>query len=141
MNQILTRWLTLTAAILLAAYLLDGIRIAGFFSALGAAALLGIFNAVLRPIAILLTLPLNVMTLGLFTFVINAVLLKLVSGVIRGFDVVGFWPAVFGSLVISAVSWALNTFIRERTANAPRAARPSDGDIIDLEEKGKNRWE
>jgi len=141
MNHLLTRWLTLTAAILLAAYLLDGIRMAGFFSALCAAALLGIFNAVLRPIAILLTLPFNVMTLGLFTFVINAVLLKMVSGLIRGFDVTGFWPAVFGSVVISAVSWALNTFIRERPADAPGAKRPADGNIIDLEDKGNNRWE
>jgi len=141
MNQILTRWLTLTAAILLSAYLLDGIRVAGFFSALCAAALLGIFNAVLRPIAILLTLPLNVLTLGLFTFVINAVLLKMVSGLIRGFDVIGFWPAVLGAVVISAVSWALNTFIRERAADAPGPTRPADGNIIDLEDKGNNRWE
>jgi putative membrane protein len=141
MYLILTRWLTLTAAIMLAAYVLDGIRVAGFFSALSAAALLGIFNAVLRPVAILLTLPINLLTLGLFTFVINAVLLKMVSGVIRGFDVIGFWPAVFGSLVISVVSWALNTFLRERTPIAPRAARPSDGDVIDLEDKGNNRWE
>ena len=141
MNHLLARWLTLTAAILLAAYLLDGIRVGGFFSALCAAALLGIFNAVLRPIALLLTLPFNVMTLGLFTFVINALLLKMVSGLIRGFDVMGFWPAVFGSVVISAASWALNTFIRERPAGAPGATRPADGSIIDLEDKGNNRWE
>ena len=141
MNHLLARWLTLTAAILLAAYLLDGIRVGGFFSALCAAALLGIFNAVLRPIALLLTLPFNVMTLGLFTFVINALLLKMVSGLIRGFDVTSFWPAVFGSVVISAASWALNTFIRERPAGAPGATRPADGSIIDLEDKGNNRWE
>ena len=141
MNHLLTRWLTLTAAILLAAYLLDGIRVGGFFSALCAAALLGIFNAVLRPIALLLTLPFNVMTLGLFTFVINALLLKMVSGLIRGFDVTGFWPAVLGSVVITAASWALNTFIRERSAGARGEARPADGGIIDLEDKGNNRWE
>jgi putative membrane protein len=141
MNHLLTRWLTLTAAILLAAYLLDGIRVGGFFSALCAAALLGIFNAVLRPVALLLTLPFNVMTLGLFTFVINAILLKLVSALIRGFDVTGFWPAVIGSVVISAVSWVSNTFIRERSTGAPGATRPADGSIIDLEDKGNNRWE
>jgi putative membrane protein len=141
MNRLFTRWLTLTAAILLAAYLLDGIRIGGFFSALCAAALLGIFNAVLRPIAILLTLPLNVLTFGLFTFVINAVLLKMVSGLIRGFDVTGFWPAVFGSIVISVVSWALNTFIRERSSGPPGAERPADENVIDLKDKGNNRWE
>ncbi|MGE5248686.1 MAG: phage holin family protein [Bacteroidota bacterium] len=141
MNLILLRWLTMTAAIILAAYLLDGIRVSGFFSALCAAALLGIFNAVLRPIAILLTLPINIMTLGLFTFVINAILLRMVSGIIRGFDVSGFWPAVFGSLVISTVSWILTTLIRERTSGSPDSPPSADGDVIDLEDKGHNRWE
>jgi hypothetical protein len=65
----------------------------------------------------------------------------MVSGLIRGFDVTGFWPAVFGSVVISAVSWAVNTFIRERPAAAPGAKRPADSNIIDLEDKGNNRWE
>jgi putative membrane protein len=141
MNLILLRWLTMTAAIILTAYLLDGIRVSGFFSALCAAALLGIFNAVLRPIAILLTLPINIMTLGLFTFVINAILLKMVSGIIRGFDVNGFWPAVFGSFVISVISWVLTALIRERTSGSPPAPRSADGDVIDLEDKGHNRWE
>jgi putative membrane protein len=81
------------------------------------------------------------MTLGLFTFVINAILLKMVSGIIRGFDVSGFWPAVFGSLVISAVSWTLTTLIRERTSGSPQAPRSADGDVVDLEDKGHNRWE
>jgi len=76
------------------------------------------------------------MTLGLLTFAINAVLLKMVSGLIRGFDVIGIPPAVFGCVVSSTVSWALNTFIRERTANAPGAVRRADGNIIDLEDKG-----
>ena len=141
MTHLLVRWLTLTVAILVSAYLIEGIRVAGFFSALCAAALLGIFNAVLRPVFLILTLPVNILSFGLFTFVINAVLLKMVSGLIRGFDVTGFWPAVFGSVVISAVSWALNTFIRERPADAPGAKRPVDGNIIDLEDKGNNRWE
>ncbi|MCK7502648.1 MAG: phage holin family protein [Desulfobacterales bacterium] len=64
----------------------------------------------------LLTLPFNLKDPGLFTFVINASFAQMVSGLIRGFDVTGFWPAVLGSVVISAVSWALNTFIRERSA-------------------------
>jgi putative membrane protein len=125
------RWLTLTAAILLASYMLNGIHVSGFFSALGAAAILGILNAFFRPIALLLTLPINVLTLGLFTFVINAVMLKMASGVINGFDVRGFWPAVFGALIISLVSWAVNTFIGE-SGNVT---------IIDLKHKGGNRWE
>lgn len=125
------RWLTLTAAILIASYVLEGIHVSGFFSALGAAAILGILNAFFRPIALLLTLPINILTLGLFTFVINAVMLKMASGVIGGFDVRGFWTAVFGSLIISLVSWLVNTFINES----------GRVDVIDLHNKGGNRWE
>ena len=131
MRGIALRWLTLTGAILLASYMLNGIRIDGFISALGAAAILGILNAFFRPIALLLTLPINVLTLGLFTFVINAVMLKMASGVIAGFHVDGFWPAVFGALIISMVSWGLNTFINGR----------GHVDVIDLKHKGGNRWE
>jgi putative membrane protein len=131
MRGIALRWLTLTGAILLASYMLDGIRIDGFVSAIGAAAILGILNAFFRPIALLLTLPINVLTLGLFTFVINAVMLKMASGVIGGFHVNGFWPAVLGALIISLVSWALNAFINER----------GQVDIIDLKHRGGNRWE
>ena len=125
------RWLTLTAAILLASYVLDGIYISGFLSALGAAAILGILNAFFRPIALILTLPINVLTLGLFTFVINAIMLKMASGVIGGFEVRGFWTAVFGALIISLVSWAANTFI----ADSGRV------DVINLKHRGNNRWE
>jgi putative membrane protein len=114
MNGLLIRWLTLTLAILLAAYLIDGIYVSGFFAAFFAAAMLGILNAFFRPIALILTLPINLLTLGLFTFVINAAMLKMASGVIGGFVVQGFWPAVFGSLVISLVSFLLNTFIGSR---------------------------
>ena len=131
MRGIALRWLTLTGAILLASYMLDGIHVRGFMSALGAAAILGILNAFFRPVALILTLPINILTLGLFTFVINAVMLKMASGVISGFEVVGFWPAVFGALIISLVSWGLNTSINER----------GRVDFIDLRHKGGNRWE
>ena len=113
MRGLTLRWLTLTVAILLASYLLNGIYVSSFFSALGAAAILGILNAFFRPIALLLTLPLNILTFGLFTFIVNAVMLKMASGVISGFQVHGFWTAVFGSLLISLASWALNTLISE----------------------------
>jgi len=131
MRGIFIRWLTLTAAIMFTAYLLDGIWVRGFFSALSAAAILGMLNAFFRPIAILLTLPINILTLGLFTFLINAFLLKMVTGVVSGFRVHGFWTAIIGSLLISAVSWLLNSFISERgTVN-----------YIDLKHRGGNRWE
>ena len=131
MRGIALRWLTLTGAILLASYMLEGIHVAGFLSALGAAAILGILNAFFRPIALILTLPINILTLGLFTFVINAVMLKMASGVISGFEVHGFWPAVFGALIISLVSWGLNTFIDDN----------GSVDVIELHHRGGNRWE
>ena len=156
MNGIFIRWLTLTGAIILTSYLLDGIHVSGFVSAFFAAAMLGILNALFRPVLILLTLPINILTLGFFTFVINALLLKTASGVIRGFDVDGFWYAIFGSLIISAISWLLNSFITERGSVSyhrpdpgtqyPGRARPenptkNENDTIDLENKGDDRWE
>jgi len=139
---IFIRWLILTAAIIAASYLIDGIRISGFFSAFFAAAVLGILNALFRPILFILTLPINIMTLGLFTFVINALLLKMASGVIPGFDVHGFWSAVFAALIISGVNWILSSFINEQG----RIARVEKGqmeeeDYIDLEKHDDDTWE
>ena len=150
MNGIIIRWLTLTAAIVFTSYMLDGIHVSGFLSALLAAAMLGILNAFLRPIALLLTLPINILSLGFFTFVINALMLKMASGIITGFDVIGFWSAIFGSLLISAISWLLNSFVNDRgtvtSFNSEYKARhpqdrPSGNDTIDLENKGDDRWE
>ncbi len=156
MNGILIRWLTLSAAILLTSYLLEGIQVSGFGAAIFAAAMLGVLNALFRPILILLTLPINILTLGLFTFIINALMLKMASGLINGFDVHGFWSAVFGALIISAVSWLINSFISERgtityystghRTRRPHQVRPhhrnsSNDDTIDLENKGDDRWE
>jgi putative membrane protein len=114
LKGLLIRWLVLTISIILTSYLFDGIYVASFSSALFAALVLGILNALFRPILIVITLPINILTLGLFTFVINALLLKMVSGVVPGFYVHGFWSAVFGSLIISIVSWLLSSFVNER---------------------------
>jgi len=133
MKGLFIRWLILTAAIYLAARFIDGIEVHGFVPALLAAAALGVLNALLRPVLIILTLPLNILTLGLFTFVINALLLKMASGVISGFDVLGFWTAFFGALIISVTSWLLNRFIGS-------AGRVETGDVIDLKQRG-GRWE
>lgn len=142
MQGIFIRWLTLTLAVILTAYVVEGITISGFFSALFAAAALAVLNAFFRPVVLLLTLPVNVLTLGLFTFVINAVMLKMASGIIPGFDVVGFWPAVWGSLLISAVSWLLNTFITDRgSVGRVDPGRSSTPPVIDLEKKDDDRWE
>jgi len=131
MRGIFLRWLILTVAIIVTSYLLDGIRVTSFLSAFFAAAILGILNAFFRPILFILTLPINVLSLGLFTFVINAIMLMMVSGTISGFEVYGFWSAVFGSLLISLVSWILTSFINER----------GTVHYIDLKKVGRNRWE
>ena len=131
MKGILIRWLTVTCAITLASYLLDGIHVSGFLSAFFAAAMLGVLNAFFRPIALILTLPINILSLGFFTFVINAAMLKMASAVISGFDVEGFWTAVFGSLIISIVSFGINVLISER----------GEVDTIELHHRGNNRWE
>jgi putative membrane protein len=141
------RWIILTVAIIFASYVLEGIHVQDFFSAFFAAALLGLLNVFFRPILIILTLPINILSLGLFTFVINAVLLKMVSGVVSGFDVVGFWAAVFGSLIISVISWILNSFVRgdrgftiiRRHGKYRRSNE--NGNYIDLDEKGDDKWE
>ena len=134
MNGIIIRWLVLTFAIILTSYLLDGIQITGFFSALLAAAILGILNAFFRPIILILTLPINVLSLGLFTFIINAVLLMMVSGVISGFKIQGFWYALFGSLLISIVSWLLNSFISDK-------GQIERVDYIDMKKRNNDKWE
>jgi putative membrane protein len=127
MKGILIRWLILTAAIMVASYLISGIEVRGFLSAFLAAAILGVLNAFFRPILIVLTLPLNILTLGLFTFVINALLLEMASGVISGFEVHGFWSAVLGSLIISIVNWLLSSFVTERGRMDHMNLRRSDG--------------
>jgi len=114
MKGILIRWLILALAVMLASYLITGIRVEGFFSALIAAALLAFLNAFFRPILFILTLPINLLSLGLFTFAINAFLLMMVSGVIDGFHVDSFGAGLLGSLIISLVSWLLSSFINDR---------------------------
>jgi putative membrane protein len=131
MKGLFIRWLILTLSILAAAYLFEGIEVSSFFSAFFAAAVLGILNAFFRPVLILLTLPINLLTLGLFTFVVNALLLMLTSGIISGFHVQGFWSAVFGSLVISVVSWLLTSVVNDEGRI----------EVIVLRRRGKDRWE
>ncbi len=130
MKGLLVRWLLLTVAIIITSYLVGGIYVSGFGSAFFAAAVLGILNVLFRPILILITLPINIVTFGLFTLVVNALLLEMVSGVVSGFYVQGFWSAVFGSLIITVVNWFLNSFINEKGKVG----------YIDLKKRG-NIWE
>jgi len=106
--RLILLWILNAVALLVVAYLLPSIHLASFGAALLAALLLGLVNAVLRPLLLLLTLPVTLLTLGLFIFVINGMMFWLAGSLIEGFVVGGFWPAVLGSLLYSVVSWALS---------------------------------
>lgn len=106
--QVLINWLVSALAVLISAYVLPGVHVENLLTALAVAVVLGIINSVLRPILLILTLPLNILTLGLFTLVINASLILLASLVVPGFAVDGFLWAVIFSIVLSLVNSFLN---------------------------------
>jgi len=109
---LLVRLIINMVALLIIAYLFPGlIWVDSFWAALATAFLLGIVNAIIKPILVFFTLPLTILTLGLFLLVINGLMLWLVSALVRGFHVSGFWGAVFGAILISLVSWILSRFI------------------------------
>ena len=110
----LVRILLNGAAILFVSRIVKGIEISGVVSALGAGLVLGLVNAVVRPILILLTLPLTLVTLGLFLFALNAFCLFLTSYLVQGFAIHGFWAALWGSILVSVVSWILTAFVSDR---------------------------
>ena len=105
MMRIIVKWFIVALSLLLAAYLVPGIAVTSFYTALIVAVLLGVVNIVLKPILVILTLPINLLTLGLFTFVINGFLFWFLSTIVKGFSVEGFLAALLGSLVVSAVSY------------------------------------
>jgi putative membrane protein len=102
--SILIRWVINALALMLVAYIFPNIGVSGFYIALITALILGLINAVIRPFLLLITLPINIVTLGLFTFVLNALLFWFVASFIDGFYVAGFWAAFFGALVFSIIS-------------------------------------
>jgi putative membrane protein len=109
--RLILLWILNAVALLAVAYLMPSIHVASFGAALLAALLLGLVNAVVRPLLLLLTLPVTLLTLGLFIFVINGLMFWFAGSLIEGFSVSGFWPAVFGSLLYSVVSWALASLL------------------------------
>lgn len=131
MRGLVVRWIMLAGAIMAASHLLEGIETQGLLPALGAAAMLGVLNVFLRPLLIILTLPVNILSFGFFTLIINALLLKMVSGVIPGFEVHGFWPAFWGALIITLINWLLHSLINDRGRVG----------YLDLKQKGSGRWE
>ncbi len=110
----LTRWIVVGLGLWLASELVPGIEVQGGWTLAGAAILLGVVNAVVRPVLVVLTLPFTLLTLGLFLLVINAAMLGLVAAVFRGFVIEGFWSAVLGSIVISLTGWLSSWFIGPR---------------------------
>ena len=100
-------------AIVLASSVVPGIRLDGALPAVAAGLLLGLVNAVVRPVLLILTLPITLVTLGLFLFVLNGVCLWLVASVVTGFHVAGFWAAVWGALFVSVVSWIVTALVSD----------------------------
>lgn len=110
--MLLLKWLVSALAFLALPYIVSGITVKGFGTALILALLWGLVGITIKPILLLLTLPFNLLTFGIFTFIINGFLLWLLGGVVKGFEVHGFWVAVLGALVLSIISalahWVLN---------------------------------
>ena len=113
MRGLVIRWLVSAVALYLTSLIVRGIEIQGVFPLLFAAVTIGILNAVVRPFILLLTLPLNVLTLGLFTLVVNAGMLWMASKVVVGFEVHGFWSALGGWLLMSFFTFLINLLIGE----------------------------
>ena len=109
--KMLLLWVINALALAAIPYLVPSVTVSGVGAALVAAALLALVNTLIRPLLILLTLPINILTLGLFTFVINGLLFWFVASFVGGFTVTGFWPAVGGAIVYGILSWALSALV------------------------------
>jgi putative membrane protein len=111
MLRLLVVWLINTVALIAVAYLMPSVTISSAGAALVAALVLGLVNTVIRPLLVILTLPVTVLTLGLFIFVINGLLFWAVGSLVPGFHVAGFWSAVLGAIVFSLISWLLSALV------------------------------
>ena len=109
--SLLLVWLLSAVSLLVVAYILPGIVVSSFWSALGAALVIGLLNALVRPVLIILTLPITVVTLGLFLLVINALIFWLAGSILEGFRVAGFWWAMLGAVVYSLISGLLSRLV------------------------------
>lgn len=108
--KLVVNWLIAALAIVISAYLLPGVKVEGFLTALVLAVVLAAVNAFVKPVVVLLTLPLTIITFGLFLLVINALLILLAAAIVPGFAVANFWWAFLFAIVLSAVSWVLDHF-------------------------------
>ena len=110
--KFIANWFLNALALFLVSKILPGIHLAGFWSALVAAAVIGLINALIKPLLLLLTLPITLITLGLFTFIINALLLLLASSLTPGFKIDGFGTALLASILLSIISTLLHSLVR-----------------------------
>jgi putative membrane protein len=113
--KFLFKWLINVLSLVVVVYLMPGIKVDGWQTAVVAGLVLGVVNALLRPILFVLTLPINVLTLGLFTFFLNGFLFFLTAKLVKGFSVEGFWWAFFGAILFSVISFLLNWTIRQES--------------------------
>jgi putative membrane protein len=107
--KLITRWLLLAAALIFVTYMYDGVTLNGYQAALIAAFVIGLLNIFVKPLLVILTLPVTVITVGLFLFVINALMFWAAASVLDGFNVTGFKAALIGSLIYSVLSYVINT--------------------------------
>lgn len=112
--SLLIAWLINTLALLAVPYLMNSVRVDDVGTALVAALVLGLVNTLIRPVFVLLTLPVTLLTMGLFIFVINGLLFWMVASIVSGFYVTGFWAAVGGALLYSIISWALSSLLLKK---------------------------
>ena len=112
MRHFVFRWISTTLAVMVAAALMSGIRYDNMGSLIGAALLLGILNAFVRPVLLILSAPLILLTLGFFILVVNGLMLLWVPGIVPGFQVDNFGSAFWGAIIVSIVSWMLSAFFR-----------------------------
>jgi len=111
--KLILHWLILTLAVLASAYLISGIHVASFLTAVIVAAVLGFINTIIKPVIKILTLPINILTLGLFSLVINGFFFWLVADVVKGFSVATFAAAFWGALIVSIINWLGGRFLKE----------------------------
>lgn len=107
----LTHWLVLAIALLVTTYIVGGVSVDSYTTLAIAALVVGFVNALVRPILVLLSLPLTILTLGLFYLVVNGACFMLAAWLVRGFDIASWWAAIFGALVMSIVGWLINAVV------------------------------
>ena len=133
MNGFLIRAVVVGIGLWLASQIVPGVHIVSIESLIAAALLLGIINAFVRPILVILTFPITLLTLGFFLLVINGLMIELVAFFLKGFIIAGFWPAFFAAIVVSLTSWLMSGWI-----GGPPKGRI---DVITMRQTGPGRWE